>query len=360
MEWGEFKIGDLFEIGTGSLINLKSAGYGEIPRVSVQTTSNGIIGYFDESIENARYFENFITVNFFGISYYHPYRASVEMKVHVLKLPNHEFTQSEGIFISSILNRYFNGKYTYGNQLSSSKLKEEDFIIQLPTKNGNIDYEFMESFVAELAAQRVAELAAHLKVTGLNDYVLTAEEKQVLEDFDYGQFDWEEFKIGEIFEVRKGKRLPERVLENTEGDIALINQSTQNNMVARFSGLQGKNEVYKKNAITFGVNTKSFGYQTKDFFTVADVLFFKSHFLNEKLASYFITTIKAQLPPDGWDKIFGLAQMIDFKIYLPKNNNQPNYALMETFITAIQKLVIKDVVQYADRKIEATKEITEK
>lgn len=158
--------------------------------------------------------------------------------------------------------------------------------------------------------------------------------------------EWGEFKIGDIFEVRKGKRLPERVLVDTMGDIALINQSTQNNMVARHSGLQGNNEVYKKNAITFGVNTKSFGYQTKDFFTIADVLFFKSDFLNEKLASYFITSIKAQLPPDGWDKIFGLSQMVDFKIQLPTKNGKIDYAFMESFIAELVAQRIAELDNY--------------
>jgi hypothetical protein len=42
---------------------------------------------------------------------------------------------------------------------------------------------------------------------------------------------------------------------------------------------------------------------------------------------------------------------------LPALNSEPNYPLMETFISAIQKLVIRDVVEYADKKIEATKKI---
>ena len=32
-------------------------------------------------------------------------------------------------------------------------------------------------------------------------------------------------------------------------------------------------------------------------------------------------------------------------------SNMPDYSIMEILISAIQKLVIKDVVQYADRKI---------
>ena len=39
------------------------------------------------------------------------------------------------------------------------------------------------------------------------------------------------------------------------------------------------------------------------------------------------------------------------KVLLPFKNNQPNYEIMETFISAIQKLVIKDVVLSKSSKI---------
>ena len=44
-------------------------------------------------------------------------------------------------------------------------------------------------------------------------------------------------------------------------------------------------------------------------------------------------------------------------IYLPTRNCEIDYAFINSFISAIQKLVIKDVVLYADSKIEATKSI---
>jgi hypothetical protein len=44
-------------------------------------------------------------------------------------------------------------------------------------------------------------------------------------------------------------------------------------------------------------------------------------------------------------------------IKLPIKDNQPDYKTMEILISAIKKLVIKDVVLYADSKIEATKKI---
>ena len=55
------------------------------------------------------------------------------------------------------------------------------------TTSGEIDFEFMESFIAELEAERIAELEAYLLATGLTDYILTAEEKAVLQAFRDGK-----------------------------------------------------------------------------------------------------------------------------------------------------------------------------
>ena len=201
VEWGNYKLADLFEIETGSLIDLKSAKNGNIPRISVRTTDNGIIGYYDESVENARYCDNFISVNFFGISYYHPYRASIEMKVHTLKLKNRDFTNASGIFISAIINKIFDGKFSYGAQLSSTKLKENNYKILLPTKNGKIDFDFIENFIAELEIERMTKLTKYLEVSGLKDYTFNAEEEKVLSDFENGKVDWGKFNMDSLFEI---------------------------------------------------------------------------------------------------------------------------------------------------------------
>ena len=45
-------------------------------------------------------------------------------------------------------------------------------------------------------------------------------------------------------------------------------------------------------------------------------------------------------------------------IMLPVKDGKPDYASMENLISAVQKLVIKDVVRFADSRIEKTKEVT--
>ena len=47
-------------------------------------------------------------------------------------------------------------------------------------------------------------------------------------------------------------------------------------------------------------------------------------------------------------------------IQLPTKGGKPDYSSMETLISAIHKLVIKDVILYANRKVDAVKNIVEK
>ncbi len=376
VEWGEFKIGDLFEIGTGSLVDIKSANEGKTPRISVQTTDNGILGYFDESIENVRYFENFISVNFFGISYYHPYRASVEMKVHTLKLKNRDFINSEGIFISAMINKRFDGLFSYGSQLSSSKLKNDDFKIQLPTKNGKIDFEFMESFIAELEAERVieleaekiAELEAYLIATGLKDYTLTVEEQQALDDFENHKIIWREFRIEDvlIWQQKITELNPlhlDSLTLTDEKKYPFYGQATVNNGIIEYRHLvddvlnnkKGKSTIliHSNNQNTVYLETP---FYLKDGHGATSVL--QSDYLNKLNTLFFISSIKKViLNKYSYNAKATKIELKNTLIYLPVQNTKPDYSIMETLISAIQKLVIKEVVLYADRKIAATKKV---
>lgn len=73
-------------------------------------------------------------------------------------------------------------QYNYGNKYNREAMRNT--VIKLPTKNKQIDFEFIESFVAELEAHRVAELEAYLNVTGLKNYNLTKDEEIALENLD--------------------------------------------------------------------------------------------------------------------------------------------------------------------------------
>ena len=77
----------------------------------------------------------------------------------------------------------------------------------------------------------------------------------------------------------------------------------------------------------------------------------------EILAIYFNHSFTGKF---DYSNNFYASDADELNIQLPTKNNKPNYATMETFIKAVEKLVIKDVVLYADSKIKATKNVVKK
>ncbi|WP_428224404.1 restriction endonuclease subunit S [Flavobacterium sp.] len=257
-------------------------------------------------------------------------------------------------------------QYDYGNKFNRDAMNST--IIQLPTQNGEIDFEFMESFIAELEAQRIAELEAqriaeleaYLLATGLKDYQLTQEEEQVLEEFESLEF--KQFNVIDIFEVKNTKNILSRDIIENSGEIPYLTASKENNSIGTFITFEEK-YLDKGNCVFIGGKTFVVTYQEKDFYSndSHNLSLHLKHNNKNKLNQLFLVTCidKSLGYKYSWGGSISNKKIQTDKVSLPEINNQPNYAIMETFIRAIQKLVIKEVVLYADKKIKATKSVIE-
>lgn len=252
-------------------------------------------------------------------------------------------------------------KYDYGNKFNRDAMNKTK--IKLPAKNGNMDFEFMENFIAELEAERLAELEAYLSTTGLRDYTLTNEEERALEEFERGKIRFNEFKIWELFEIQSyKKRFDANKVEIKETGNPYVVRTALNNGIRGYIE-EGKEFLNEWNTISFGQDTATMFYQKKPYFTGDKIKIIKSkdNKFNEQNAQFFITTMTKTFSSFSWgSSSFSVKVIENENISLPVQNNQPDYTIMETLISAIQKLVIRDVVLYTDRKIEATKSIVEK
>ncbi|NHA62867.1 restriction endonuclease subunit S [Helicobacter pylori] len=385
IKWGEFRLGDLFEIYTGSLLSQEDLAKGDIVRISVKSDNNGVYGHFD-TLKNkkARHFENFISVNFFGNCFYHPYLASVEMKVHVLKLKNRLLTRRAGLFLANQLNKCFYGQFTYGTQLSSSKLKHNNFKIQLPLKPTanaqtleDIDFTFMEKFIAELEQCRLAELQAYLKATGLENTTLSNDEENALNVFNNSGgggntpcgLTWQSFRLGDLFEIEKTLSFNKDAL--TQGqDYDYITRTSQNQGVLQTTGFVNAENLNPPFTWSLGLLQMDFFYRKKSWYAgqfmrkITPKAEIKNK-INSRTAHYFTTLLNALKRPllsvlvRDIDKTFR-----EQKIQLPLKptaNAQTlkdiDFNFMRTLINALMKQTIHGVAQYCDAKIQATKEV---
>lgn len=228
--------------------------------------------------------------------------------------------------------------------------------IQLPVKCGQIDFEFMENFVAELESRRVAELESYLLATGLKDYILTEQEEKALNDFN--SLEWKEFNLEKLFgKATRGKRLKsdDRII----GALPFVTAGEADEGISAFIG--NRVEVFESNTTTidmFGsAKYRNYRYGADDHVAVVH-----TESLPVKSAIFVTSAIHkaAHTGEFNYGHNFYAKDADSLNIKLPTKGDAPDYEFMKNYISAIQKLVIKDVVLYADSKIEATKSIVSK
>lgn len=271
--------------------------------------------------------------------------------------PKIKINKKSVVFFSTLLNKQ-------KERLLSILVRNVDNVfrntkISLPVKKDReIDFAFMEGFISQLEACRLSQLEAYLLVTGLKNYTLTPAEEQALTDFQNGKVKWGEFNLENLYgKSTRGKRL--KSADRINGDLPFVTAGEAETGVSAFIG--NDVEIFAANTTTidmFGsAKYRNYEYGGDDHIAVVH-----TEKIN-KYAAIFVTTAIHKSSYTGkfsYSRNFYAKDADELNIYLPTTNNIPDYSMMAILISAVQKLVIKDVVEYADRKIEATKKIINK
>lgn len=358
VEWGEYKLGDLFEIENTLSFNtdkiIDGAEYDYVTRTSLNQGILCTTGFVNsENINPAGTWSlGLLQMDFFYRE--KPWYAGQFVRKIIPKI---EINKASRLFFSTILNKQ-------KQRLLSVLVRDVDKIfrdtkIKLPTKCGQIDFEFMENFVAELESRRVAELNNYLLVTGLKDYVLTAEEEKALSIYKSGNIDFKGYEFEDIFDkIKQGRRLKKD--DQLAGKIPFVMAGVTNTGVANY--ISNPIAKFPGNSITIDIFGNTF-YRNYAFGAGDDTGVYWSEAINyeKECMLYFATTMaKAIKGKFSYGKKLRSSQSLKFKMLLPVRKGKIDFEFMKNYISAIQKLVIKDVVLYADSKIEATKSIVSK
>lgn len=365
VEWGEkIYLKDLFEIKRGKRLTVEKRISGDRPLVTAGYENTGVAEYIsnpDQEIFPA----DTITIDMFANVFYRNYCYSADDNILIL-FEKIKISSKVKLFIANLISKVLSNKFTYGKQYRMGSFEQTK--IKLPSKNGEIDFAFMESFIAELEAERIAELEAYLVASGLKDYTLTKEEQKVLAEFEDEKIQWGEFKVG----GNEGLCMVSTVKSFDEGRLSLVNQKQED--CFEFVGRTRSNNGVKGYTQELNIKPNSDGVisvsqigtvvaqlRKEKWYASQNIFSLTPKEGHEKLISlYGVTAVDVALGgsfSDGYSNYPTLKTLKKLLISLPVQNDQPDYEKMETFISAIQKLVIKDVVQYADRNIAATKQV---
>ncbi|MDY0137701.1 MAG: restriction endonuclease subunit S [Thiomicrospira sp.] len=361
--WREYRLGDLFGCATRGR-RLKSADRiaGDLPFVTAGEANTGISAWIGNPVQI--FSKNTITIDMFGSAKYRGYKYGADD--HVAVIHTEHLPEYAVLYITAAIHKSSHaGQFDYSRNFYASDADE--LVIQLPTITSNnqpqLAFDFMEAFIATLKAERIATLKAYLKATGLDNYALTDREQAVLDKLDTVQ--WREFKIENLFEklnLKNNNPLFEKLRDTStfptdEFNLPLVNAKLGNNGIMfygrekDFDFAEMTIDVVSNGAVATGT-VYAQPYKTG---VLWDAYLLKPRVENldkEKLLFLAAALQKAIRTKFGWEDKAVWSKVKNEVVTLPiKPDQTPDYEFMAQFISAMQKVVIKNVVDYADQNI---------
>jgi hypothetical protein len=349
-DWEEFSIKDIFitlkekttiQVPTGAYINKEDLEEGNTPRITVSSKNNGIDGYYISKHKNYRTYKNFISVSFLGTSFYHSYEASIDMKVHSLKLIEKELNPYLAKFLISQIKKNLENA-SYGNQISSTDLAIKKILLPI-NKNKKPDYEYMEEYTKLLIKKNFEDYKKHSKK------ILSGLEYKEIEEFDNKE--WKEFFLTEIFtNIQRGKRLTKQ--NQKEGNIPYVSSTSLNNGVDNFIGNKIGVRIFE-DCLTIA-NSGSVGatfYHPYQFIGSDHITHLKKDNMN-KYVYMFISTLTNRFSEKyNFNREINDARISREKIMLPIDEAEnPDYEYMEQYMKNITIKKINKYLEFLEKK----------
>ena len=325
--WMPFKLSDIFHLYNGAGITKEEIECNPGDFVAVQSgeENNGCIGKIDKAYCIAMGYtyteEPCLTVartGSAGFVAYQPFGCVVGDSAKILILKD-ETAKSLFVylFLKTILmeNRY---KYTYGRKVTEEKYLSE--VVMLPAASSDCpDWNYMEQYIKSIK---------HKPLSTAN---------QGSSSLALGVENWVEFCVGDLFEMKKGKRLTSD--DQTDGDTPSIGAIDSNNGVANYIG-QGA--IHDGNTISLSYNG-SVGeafYQPKPFWATDDVnvLYFRKEngvAFNKYIALFICAVLRQEKYRYSYGRKWVLESMKSTIIKLPEKSGKPDWCYMENYMKSL-------------------------
>lgn len=375
----EFRVDEVFVMKRGKEAAPNRVPDGNVNMVNETSANNGITkratseNIFGPSIT--------VSVNYATTVFYQPEQFCAS--VNILILQNENLNEVNAKFIVAQL-RKNNRQYDYNHKISRDRLAET--VLSLPvTPNSDpdheytpddIDWAYMERYIAELEQERIAELEAYLKVAGLDDCALTAEDEATLAE----QPVFAEFKVGDLFDKAKTKNLKKDFVKEkdtrTERDdefcVPLVNAKLGDNGVMFY----GRKEDWKTEEMCIDV-IQNGAVATGKVYVQPEptAVLWDAHLIKPKmdissvevllyLAACIEKSIRDRFSRD--DKAYwGKVKLCEISLPVVFSTDSDHayapadidWGYMERYIRAIEKLAIVNVVNYKDKVVSITKQV---
>lgn len=363
MTFHSFKVGELFDIHPTKAYNLTNSKLfcknGKVPVVTntsdnygrsgfsnLNPTEHDIITFSDTGTKSPEsfFFQEGEFIGYSHVQGMYPYST--------------KWGKKQLIYLTTVLRKKTQGLYDYSTKMTRDIISNLD--IELPIVDGTtdqIDFVYMEAYINKLEQECISELDAYLKEFGVNNCKLTAEDKHILTS----KIKTKPFILKELFEASTGNVDLQQKDINGKGTF-FINSGVENN------GIKGKTD---RDARIFPANTITIDFWGYAFYrdfeyklaTHNHVFSLSGDVIKNKEVGLYLTGQLSHLPSMfSYNNMATWTRLKELEIVLPVDDkDEIDFDYMESYIKAIEKEVIADVIKYRDKIIATTpKAITAK
>ncbi|MDY4474599.1 restriction endonuclease subunit S, partial [Mitsuokella sp.] len=397
--WQRFRIGDIFEKCSMNRIKKPVSQLSkhrtvnnDTPVLTASTKNRGFACYASRVDTNSTS-RNVISIveKGTGKAYYHSADFAIASGVYVIQ-PKCKAIQCDevGLFFETCINKAI--KYACFSWFIPARFPDvSDLYITLPVnKNGEIYYEYMISLMHDVIVQRSVDIEhkfndiinMYLKETVLKNFELTEEDKEVLIKFIGNDgvtkqdvlklisgftpekkpelIKYKIFKVKDFFEIQKTKSYDSYYLNNGN-QYDYVTRSVSNRGVISHTNKIDAEGINPSGTFSLELMNCTFFYRENEWYAGQFVRVVKPKNKKicecwqfwETLLNSISSNLKSVLVRDI-DETF-----LNSEILLPVTpSGEPDYDLMTKFITAIEKIVIKDMAKKIEQEQQCLRQIT--
>lgn len=355
VEWGEFKLIDIFDIKDG-YYNKKPPldKDGTIPFLGATQNNNGVTAFYrKETIEKWDKVGNLsskdVHLRFFpgnclavtnngsvGHIYYQLQMFTCSHDITPLYLKNYVLTKELAHFLIPLLQKS-GESFEYGKKWRPKRMRKSKLILPVNSQ-GQPNWQFMENYIKQEQKQQAQKIIDYYerKLVELAGDVIGLDKVK-----------WKTFRFTEVFqEIQRGKRLTKA--NQTDGPKPYISSTSENNGVDAFIG--NETGIRKFEDVLTLANSGSVGstfYQQFEFVASDHVTALKSENA-DKYAYLFLSTVVKRLEEKySFNREINDTRIKREKVILPADKEgNPNFQYMSDFVKKLELDKVQEVLEY--------------
>ena len=358
-EWREFKFIDVFDI-KGGFYNKKppKEENGKIPFLGAIDNTNGIAEFYsyenilknsktgdanNEPMERKLFNGNSICVTnngSVGHAYYQNHEFTCSHDVNPLYLKNYNLNPILAKFIITTIEKQ-RVCFRYIHKWRPSRMRKSKILLPV-TASGEIDYEFMESFIQKLENAKLDEYKEYAKKR-VNEILFSKK----IENIKLEKKEWKVFKIKDLFtSVQRGKRLTKE--NQIAGKVPYISSSAMNNGVDNY--ISNENKVRRFSNCLSLANSGSVGscfYEPFEFVASDHITHLKNEDRNKYSYLFEATMLNRLSEKYNFNREINDDRISTEVIILPTTPaGEPDYLYMESYIKEIMLRKYNEYLNY--------------